>query len=106
MIKKILMSLILMSGYANGHADECVVCAGHKQYEFQGAMNTARAQESFWRQEELACEKQWLAHLRERQTVKAPHLAGKLICECKQNKSGLSPKLNRLQKMRARISRR
>lgn len=105
MIKKIILCLVMVNGYMNGHADECVVCAGHK-YEFQGAMNTASAQESFWRQEELACEKKWLSNVREKQKGKTSSFAGKLTCECNQNKSGLSPKLNRFQKIRARISRR
>lgn len=105
-MKKLILCLVLVSGYATSHQDECVVCACHRQYEFQGAMNTARAQESFWRQEELTCERQQLHALHKERGVSTSPRAYDPACESKQTMPNMRSKLTALKKIKERISRR
>ena len=105
-MKNLMICLLILAGYANGHEEECVVCDDHRQYEFRGSMNTSRAQERFWRQEEQVCEKQWLEQLRKAKENASPQSVDMPAPECKQKSLDLLPKLTGLKKITQRISRR
>lgn len=107
MLKKIILCLVLACSFAAAHLDECVVCSGH-QYEFQGAMNTPKIKEEFWRTEERICEKRCFSGKAKENA--SPRLdaelesAGQKVVEGERPKSKAMQKLEALKKATRRLS--
>jgi len=109
MVKKLFLCLMMLSGSVMAHNDvECVVCSGH-QYEFEGDMNTLKAQQNFWRVEEQACEKLSLAALRAERENVSPRARERLNAElddskAEQEKRTVVQKLTVLKSITKRLS--
>ncbi len=56
-MRKIILGVLLIGGFAIAYNDQCPFCSDCTQWEFRGAMKGLKARENFWRIEESVCEK-------------------------------------------------